>query len=306
MLPEAERGNDRAGIAHAYYLLDHAYTFIGGGESQRYRMLALPIYEELGDLVGQANVLNNLGVAAYIEGRWLEALDFYVRSRGARDRAGDVVGAATAANNIAEILSDQGRLDEAGALLADALRVWRAARYPVGIALATSNLGRLAARAGRFEEARRLLDDALEAFRRIGAGSFAFETEARIAELLVFMVRPVEAMDILQPLLRRMEDEHIEALPSVSAAGAWLLRLQATIAIADRRLDQGRELLARSEAEARRANAEYELAVTLELGQGVLPDAAVAAGAEVEEIRRRLGIVAFPTTGTMQAVAAGQ
>ena len=33
-----------------------------------YREQALPIYEEIGDLIGQANVLNNLGVDAYFEG----------------------------------------------------------------------------------------------------------------------------------------------------------------------------------------------------------------------------------------------
>ena len=43
------------------------------------RGLALPIYEELGDLLGQANALNNLGVDAYYEGRWQEALETYER-----------------------------------------------------------------------------------------------------------------------------------------------------------------------------------------------------------------------------------
>ena len=38
---------------------------------------ALAIYEELGDLVGQANVLNNLGTAAFYLGQWKEALDVY-------------------------------------------------------------------------------------------------------------------------------------------------------------------------------------------------------------------------------------
>ena len=62
--------------------------------AQAFRGLALPIYEELGDLLGQANVLNNLGIEAYYEGRWDEALDLYRRSREARERIGDVVGAA--------------------------------------------------------------------------------------------------------------------------------------------------------------------------------------------------------------------
>ena len=58
-------------------------------------------------------MLNNLGVHAYYEGRWDEALDYYRRSRDARQRGGDVTGAAVQTNNEAEILSDQGHLDEA-------------------------------------------------------------------------------------------------------------------------------------------------------------------------------------------------
>ena len=105
-------------------------------------------------------MLNNLGIEAYFEGRWDDALDLYRRSRDAKQRAGDIANAATQSNNEAEILSDQGRLDEAEALLRDALRVWSAAGYQIGVALATSNLGRAAARAGRHDEALALLEEA--------------------------------------------------------------------------------------------------------------------------------------------------
>ena len=113
---EARGAGALAQLAHAYYLLHLAYTSLGSPERTRVRDLALPIYEELGDLLGQANTLNNLGIDAYYEGRWDDALDYYERSRRARERIGDVVGAATIANNIAEILSDQGLYDEAEAL----------------------------------------------------------------------------------------------------------------------------------------------------------------------------------------------
>ena len=139
----AERGGHRDLLANAYYLLHAAYGDLGSPEVARYRDLALPIYEELGDLVGQGNVLNNLGIEAYFEGRWDDALDLYRRSREAKSRAGDIANAATQSNNEAEVLSDQGRLAEAEALLRDALRVWSAAGYQIGVALATSNLGRV-------------------------------------------------------------------------------------------------------------------------------------------------------------------
>ena len=168
--------------ARAFYVLDWAYTDLGSPEADRYRALALPIFEELGDLVGQANVLNNLGVDAYYEGRWDGAVDLWCRSRTARQQAGDLVQAAVADANIAEVLSDQGHLDEAAGQFRQALDVFEGANYQAGIALTTSNLGRVAARRGDLAVAGRLLADAVDRFEAIGAGRYALETRVRIAE----------------------------------------------------------------------------------------------------------------------------
>ncbi len=105
--------NDLRALAHAYYLLHLAYTSRGDPNRIAFRGLALPIYEEVGDLLGQGNVLNNLGIDAYYEGRWDQALDLYGRSQAFRQRVGDVVGAAASANNIGEIKSDQGHFQSA-------------------------------------------------------------------------------------------------------------------------------------------------------------------------------------------------
>ena len=49
---------------------------------------ALAIYEQLGDLSGEARVANNLGQAAYYSGRWDDALTFTGRAEVARLRTG--------------------------------------------------------------------------------------------------------------------------------------------------------------------------------------------------------------------------
>ena len=87
-LEDALDAGDLRSAAHAYFLLHLAHTELGSPEREAFRGLALPIYEELGDLRGQANVLNNLGIEAYYEGRWDEALDLYRRSRETRERIG--------------------------------------------------------------------------------------------------------------------------------------------------------------------------------------------------------------------------
>lgn len=180
-LARAVEAGDRGAEAHALYLL----ALVGAGSSGARAACgsrAVAIYEELGDLIGLANALNNLGIAAFYSGRWHEALDLYSRSADARRRAGDVVGTATQDNNIGEILSDQGRLDDAAALYRGARRMFEQARYPVGVAVVLANQGRLAARAGRHDEAEALLADALQRFREIGAGEFVVEVRLRQAE----------------------------------------------------------------------------------------------------------------------------
>lgn len=203
---EAEATGDRRTLAHAWYLLDIALGSLGSPEAAAYRGRSLPIFEELGDLVGQANALNNEGVDAYYGSRWHEAVDRYQRSERARERAGDVVGAATEANNLGEVRSDQGHLDEARGLFERALRTWRAASYPVGVAVALSNLGRTAARAGDHERALVLLEDARVRYESIGAAGLAAEAEVRTVECLVLAGRFDEAAAQIEALGSKVHD----------------------------------------------------------------------------------------------------
>jgi tetratricopeptide (TPR) repeat protein len=293
ILPDAEAVGNKASVAHAYYLLDHAYSFLGSPESKRYRALALPIYEELGDLVGQANVLNNLGIEAYFEGKWDESLALYQRSKEARERAGDVVGAATATNNIGEILSDQGRLPEAEALFREALRVWRTARYPVGVALATSNLGRAAARGGRLDEASELLNEALYGFREIGAKSFVLETEARIAENFIFGGHHAAALHRATDTLQGAKE-----MSGTTVLQAVLQRLRGYARLQEGDPDGALRCLGESLRLGRSVGAEYEVAMTLEaLARLALAGGRAAASdylAEARFILERLGVVSTP------------
>lgn len=253
----AEAAGHRATQAHSYFLLDSALTDLGRSESQLYRLRALPIYEELGDLVGQANVLNNLGINAYYEGRWDEAVELYEQSRDRRVRAGDVMGAATAGNNIAEILSDQGHTAQAEVLFREAGRVFRCAGYSIGEALVLSNLGRTAGRAGRYDEAHELLAKALSAFRAIGAGVFVIETQARMAELLL-------ARDDVAGALVMAEAVLPAAIGAEAAVATTMLERIRGLCIARQgRLREGRSLLISSVQRAESCGAEFELSVSL-------------------------------------------
>jgi tetratricopeptide (TPR) repeat protein len=245
-------------LAHAYYLLDWALTDLGRPEAAaRYRELALPMYERLGDLSGQANVLNNLGIDAYYEGRWEEAIELYERSRQARERSGDVVQLGLAANNIGEILSDQGKIEEAAALFREALRVWRGSNFRIGDGVATSNLGRAAARSGRYDEARDRYEEAAAIFESIGATSFRADVDAREAERCLFAGDAVRALSVADAVCVRVERDRT-ATPAVISmahriAGCALAVIGApSDALA--RID-------RATAIAEEASAEFELAL---------------------------------------------
>ena len=140
-IDEAEAVDELEALANAHYMI--AWTKVNQGElgQSEHFDRALAIFEELGNVKRQGDVLTYYGAMAYWEGRWSDAIELYERGRERSERAGDQVGAAIAAMNIAEVRSDQGRLDEAEAPAREALRVFRAARYSEEIATDCSILG---------------------------------------------------------------------------------------------------------------------------------------------------------------------
>jgi predicted ATPase/class 3 adenylate cyclase len=210
---EAARVSHSSGYAHALYL-QHATSVYLNQPNDDLALAALSVFEKLGDLVGQGNVLNNLGMSAFYQGNWDASVNYNTRSRQARVRSGDVVGEATEAYNLAEILSDQGELETARSLLGSARATWRAAGYRVGAALATSDLGRLEARAGDVDAGRRLLDEALAALLGIRSPVFAAETRARLLECYVlegdFTAAIALSTELLSDTQGKPGYEHIE------------------------------------------------------------------------------------------------
>jgi class 3 adenylate cyclase/tetratricopeptide (TPR) repeat protein len=213
-------------LAHSSYLLMIGYGVLRRPEVAHYRDVPLPLFEQLGDLIGQANVLNNLGVDAKEEGRWSDALELYERSGTARRQAGDVIGAATAILNSGEILSDQGHLDDAEPMFDEALRLFRRAGYVVGVAVTTSYLGRLHARRAEFDTARAMLAEAVERFEEMGASHFVLETKVFQLECEVFAGNGAAAVAAAGPafeMAKQIGDPLLEIMLMRSKAWAHLV-----------------------------------------------------------------------------------
>ena len=284
----AQAVGDRPGLAHAYYVLHILHMTLGTPEKETYRSLALPIYEELGDLTRQGYVLNNLGIDAYEEGQWDEAIGLYQRSREALGRAGAWVEAADTDNNIAEILSDQGRLDEAEALVRESLRTHRAAEYPMGIAYSIQHLGRIMARGGRTAEARDLLTEALDLWVEIGSAASTTETEAKLAEAMLLEGNHAGALAVLGPAVER--GRQLAVVPWLRALLQRLLG-SALVQAGDR--EAGIAVLHEAVSLSRASGSQFELAMGLDALARLHPGTPEAASGrhEADEVFHRLGVI---------------
>jgi tetratricopeptide (TPR) repeat protein len=288
----AEASGDRAALAHAYFVLDQLLVDQGRYSEARHSEQAAAIYEELGDDRGAAAAYNEVGNTAYWLGRWDEAVASYERAIEADRRAGALVYLAIYLNNIGEIRSDQGRWDEARSLLEEAHGLWTAGGWRIGSGWALSNRGRLAARAGRLEESAELLARSIELFGAIGADAMLLETEVREMERLVLAGDHAGALGLADPLeerARKMAIPNVANLVQRIAGYAWAQAGQP---------EAGWALLDSCLENSRKADAEYEAALTLEamvrvgrlLGRGDLDVVQI----EVDAIFDRLGVVATP------------
>ncbi len=288
----SQRAQEREALAHAYFVLDWALVELGRAQEAVHSQRALELYDELGKLGPSATIYNNLGMFAWLEGRWDEAIELYDKGRQLRIKLGDAVDAATGTHNIAEVLSDQGRLDEARPLFEESLRVWRAAEFGIGVAYATSSLGRVASRSGDFARAGELYDAAREQFRAMVSEAELVDTDARIAEALSFQGRAQEAIELASAALERT------AARGGATQDPMLHRIRGYALAQLGRPAEARAALELSLEAGRTRNARYEIALTLDALARVseldgVADAAHRAAAD--ELLATLGVVLVPS-----------
>ncbi len=288
----AQRSNELEALAHAYFVLDWVLVELGRSSEAVYSQRALDIYEQLGILSTPASIYINLGMFATMEGRWDEAIELYERGRDLNRRIGAEVDAAFGTCNIAEVLSDQGRLEEAQALYEDSLRIWRAADYRIGVAHALSGLGRVASRSGDFLRAAELFGTAREQFHSGAGEAELIETDARIAEAMVFQGRCDEAVELASGCLK------LTAAAGGAPQDPLLRRVRGYAYVQqgddDRALTDFQEGLGL----ARGRNARYEVALTLDAiarasERQCAPD--VASRQQADELLSSLGVILVPT-----------
>ena len=279
---DAERTNDRGGLAHAYSGLYLLYLTTGSPERERLRGLALPIYEELGDLEAQAQAVNHEGFYAFQCGRLDEAADLFERSRSLSARAGDAAGEALAASNRGEVLSNQGHLDAARESFDAATRIAQAVGDRLLLGVISTNLGRLTLRCGEEVEALELCERAARELDAIGAQDYALQARGFSADALLAMGRLDEALSLATELCTEAESLGVDQLLTS------LYRARGVAAVATGDVLSARADLSRSLAIARELGLKYEEALTLaaiaQWCDDIEPDAAGRANTMFEEM----------------------
>ncbi|HET7048540.1 MAG TPA: adenylate/guanylate cyclase domain-containing protein [Solirubrobacteraceae bacterium] len=281
-IAEAEAAGELSALTHAYCALDWALIESGRPEEATNSLRALELCEQLGDPEHESAVLNSLGLFAYFDGRWDEAVALYERAGECSDRAGRPADRALADCNVGEILSDRGRLDEAEAHLQRARRVWSATGERQAVAFVDVLLTRLAVRRGSCPDGVRTLEEAASELRKFGADVFAAFARALVAEAHAFTGDAPRALEIARRELETSR-RHRPLLERVS--GVALARLG--------RVDEAEQQLRISLAGAREGGADYEVAATIDVldslgvaGQDMLRDR--------DEIVERLQIERLP------------
>lgn len=290
-IAEAELVGELAALAHALYSLDWALVESGRREEATHSRQALEIYRQLGDPEHELIVLNNLGMFAYFDGRWDDALSLYLQARACGERSGRPADVAFVDCNVGEILSDQGRLEEAEEHLRRARRVWSATREPQSVAFIDMLLGRLAVRRGDGQVGVPMLERSTRELRAFSMQAYADFGGALVAEAEALAGDARRGLEIARADL---ESCHRQRPLLQRAAGVALARLGD--------VDAARRELTSALESARERRSDYDVAATID-ALAALGGADAAMLRERDEILASLKIVRLPKVAV--AVPAG-
>jgi tetratricopeptide (TPR) repeat protein len=281
-LDEARAAGEPASEARALHRLHLATVYLRWPDTERFGPRALALFEKLEDHERAASVLNNLGIEAYFNGDWTEAIDCYARSATECERAGNTLDLALAKLNTAELLSEQGHWERAADLFADAGRNFASAGYSAGLGANDLFSGVNERRQERWAEAEHLIQRALDRFRDLGLAELEDDAESRLVELAMF--RGHADLDRIDALLARFGEQH-----PLSRRMRWIRAITlCTVGRTSEGITELRALLPESEG--------VELARTSEVLIELCPDDADAEEwkSTMEEEYRRAGVVVRP------------
>jgi class 3 adenylate cyclase/tetratricopeptide (TPR) repeat protein len=239
-LAEAEPANELPAQALAHLVLQAVTVELGGPNAEQHGETALRIFEKLGDLTNQAQMLNNMAMQRFYAGHWSDALPMFARAAESFRRVGDAINAANADYNRADGLVKQGRLDEALPLLQNTLRVARAVGDEDLVALVRKEIGRAQSRAGDVPAGLILLEEARTQLIKLREPHEVVDADIASAEAHLLAGRPEKALVLIEDALTEAASIHAATLlPSAYRVQAAALLATGEVAQAGRALAEG-------------------------------------------------------------------
>ncbi|HEX9438940.1 MAG TPA: tetratricopeptide repeat protein [Roseiflexaceae bacterium] len=192
----------------------------------RFYEASLALYRELGDVMGVADSLNNLGVTVGEQGDNARATTLFEESLALRRERGDTGRIANSLNNLANIAFDQGAYERARTLYEESLALLRELGNQQGIAMALTNLGGVLSHQGDYARAQELHEERLALFQQLAdqSGSAnALSNLGRVAYYRGDYVRATTYFTKSLELFRELKDrrgiaECLERLAGVAGA----------------------------------------------------------------------------------------
>jgi tetratricopeptide (TPR) repeat protein/transcriptional regulator with XRE-family HTH domain len=165
----ARQLGDRLGQANALHDLGPVRWLTGDDPAAAWVLeQALGIYRGLGDRLGQANTLYDLGFARFLTDDYPAAAQLLEQALGIYRDLGDRLGQANALNELGAERVATGDYPAAAQVLEQALGIFRDLGYQLGQARALHSLGDVRVATGDYPAAAQVVEQALGIFRDLG------------------------------------------------------------------------------------------------------------------------------------------
>jgi len=173
--------------------------------SIEWAQLALDLATGIADEAGQAQALNDLGVARYYLAQYDLALELYERSLSIGERVGRTETVASALNNIGVLYYIRGEYDRALEYYSRALELQRELGDREALARGYNNLGNVYYSAGRHDESLEYYASSIAIYEELGKQALVASTLNNVALVYHALGRYDEALSRLQRALDMAE-----------------------------------------------------------------------------------------------------
>ena len=285
----AERLGDKSLLADAYTRLGMAVVADAPAEARQSFEKALRLFDETGDVRGQARGYNHLGIAALFESRLDDAQHAFSRAITVARAAGvaDVWGLAS--QNLGVLLQKRGEYDRARELFGDALALFAAVKHSEYQLFALYNMAHVERELGLWESAAELYDATIPLAQRIGQSDIEIGATAGVGLCQLEIGRMVGARASLTQVENRLTGRP-DWFQGRELAEALAIRMDAL----DGRLDEALGRFDRAVALAEGADMYNAAWLTVTCADALMSYAPDQVKASIDRYRGRVRDLGYP------------